>query len=72
MTKPTPEQIRTYADENQAVAAYHRAEAALCENTAREATAGITHETSEYLRLNAAVIDAAARLPERFKHLAED
>ena len=50
---------------------FRRAQAALSWNTAREAAAGITHETPEYQRLNQAVIDAAKKLPKRFKHFAE-
>lgn len=68
MPKPTAEELRVYAEENEALAAYRRAEADLYENTAKEAAAGITHETSEFLRLNQAVIDAGKRLPKRFRH----
>jgi len=42
------------------------------ENAARESAAGTTHETSEYQRLNQAVIDAGKRLPADLKHLADE
>lgn len=71
MPKRTPEELSVYVEENQLLAAYRRAEADLYENTAREAAAGITHETDEYLRLNEAVIAAEKRLPERFRHLGK-
>ncbi|MFE0845284.1 hypothetical protein [Streptomyces rochei] len=71
MPKPTREELALYADENRLVAAYQRAKAALAENTAREAAAGITHETPEYQRLNQAVIDAERQLPKRFKKAAK-
>lgn len=70
MPNPTRDELSVYADENLLVAAYQRAKAALSENTAREAAAGITHETPEYQRLNQAVIDAEKQLPERFKRAA--
>ncbi|MFD7465115.1 hypothetical protein [Streptomyces tendae] len=70
MPKPSPEELAVYAAENRLVAAYQRAEADLAENAAREAAAGITHETAEYQRLNQAVIDAEQRLPKRFKKAA--
>lgn len=70
MSKPTRDELNVYADENRLVAAYQRAKAALAENTAREAAAGITHETPEYQRLNQAVIDAEKRLPARLKKAA--
>lgn len=70
MPKPTREELHVYTEENQRVAAYQRAKAALAENTAREAAAGITHETPEYQRLNQAVIDAEEQLPKRFKKAA--
>lgn len=70
MSKPTREELNTYADENLLVAAYQRAKAALAENTAREAAAGITHETPEFLRLNQAVIDAEKQLPKRLQRAA--
>lgn len=63
-------QLNVYAEENRLVAAYQRAKANLAENTAREAAAGITHETPEYQRLNQAVINAEASLPARFKKAA--
>ncbi|MFI9244166.1 hypothetical protein ACIGXF_16610 [Streptomyces sp. NPDC053086] len=69
MPKPSKKAIQEYADENRLLAEFRRAEAALYENAAREAAAGITTETPEYLRLNQAVIDAGKRLPKRFKHL---
>lgn len=71
MPKPTDQAIQEYVDENRLLAEYRRAEADLYENAAREAAAGIRHETPEYLRLNQAVIDAGKRLPKRFKHLAK-
>ncbi|KOX32818.1 hypothetical protein ADL07_11665 [Streptomyces sp. NRRL F-4707] len=70
MSKPSRNELDVYADENLRVAAYQRAKAALAENTAREAAAGITHETREYQRLNQAVIDAEQQLPKRFKKAA--
>ncbi|MFG3127384.1 hypothetical protein ACGFZU_06740 [Streptomyces tendae] len=70
MPKPTRDELNVYADENRLIAAYHEASAALAENTAREAAAGILTETAEYQRLNQAVIDAEKQLPERFKKAA--
>jgi hypothetical protein len=70
MPKPTDAAAREYAEENQLLAAFRRAQADLYENAAREAAAGITHETPEYQRLNQAVIDAGKRLPKGLKHLA--
>ncbi|MEV4041457.1 hypothetical protein [Streptomyces sp. NPDC049744] len=70
MSKSTRDELNVYADENQRIAAYHQASAALAENTAREAAAGITHETREYQRLNQAVIDAEKQLPKRFQKAA--
>ncbi|MEU3826467.1 hypothetical protein AB0F36_14280 [Streptomyces sp. NPDC029080] len=69
MTKPTERAIQEYAKENLLLAEFRRAEADLYDNAAREAAAGIQHETDEYLRLNQAVIAAGKRLPKRFKHL---
>ncbi|MGW3196310.1 hypothetical protein ACWDBD_17325 [Streptomyces sp. NPDC001118] len=71
MSKPSQEALQEYADENRLLAEFRRAEAALHENAAKEAAAGITHETPEFLRLNQAVIDAGKRLPKRFKHYAK-
>ncbi|CAL9648784.1 hypothetical protein [Streptomyces sp. enrichment culture] len=70
MPEPTREELDVYADENRLIAAYQRAKADLAENTAREAAAGITHETAEYQRLNQAIIDAEKQLPKRFKKAA--
>jgi hypothetical protein len=72
MPKPTAEQLRVDAEENELLAAFRRAQADLYANAARESAAGIFHETDEYLRLNQAVIDAGKRLPKRFKHLTEE
>jgi hypothetical protein len=69
MPEPTRAELNLYADENEALANYRRAQADLYDNTAREAAAGITTETDEYARLNQAVIDAGKKLPKRFKHL---
>ncbi|WP_318201054.1 hypothetical protein [Streptomyces sp. SCL15-4] len=71
MSKPSQHELDVYADENERIAAYRRAQADLYEHTAREAAAGVIHETPEYQRLNQAVIDAGKRLPKRFKHLAK-
>jgi hypothetical protein len=71
MSKPSKKAVREYVEENLLLAEFRRAEAALYDNAAREAAAGITHETDEYLRLNQAVIDAEARLPKRLRHLAK-
>ena len=71
MPKISQQELDVYADENRALAEFRHAQAALYENTAREAAAGITHETPEYQRLNQAVIDAARRLPKGLKHLAK-
>jgi len=68
---PTTDELRAYAEENELLAAFHRAQADLYASTARESAAGITHETTEYLRLNQAVIDAGKRLPKRLRHLAK-
>jgi len=72
MPKPTPKQVREYAEENRSLATFRRAQADLYENAAREAAAGITTETPEYRRLNQAVIDAGRKLPKGLKHLAKD
>lgn len=72
MSKPTTEELRTYSEENELLAAFRRAQADLYDNTARESAAGITHETPEYQRLNQAVIDTGKRLPKRLKHLRKD
>ena len=71
MSKPTAAELAEYADENELLAAYRRAEADLYDHTAREVRAGVTGETDEYHRLNDAVIAAGKRLPKRFKHLAK-
>lgn len=71
MSKPSQHELDVYADENEALAAFRRAQADLYAHTAGQSRAGITYETPEYLRLNQAVIDAAKRLPKRFKHLAK-
>jgi hypothetical protein len=71
MSKPT-RQLQEYADENLRLAEFRRAQAALYENTAREAAAGIQHETPEFLRLNQAVIDAGRNLPKRLRYLAKE
>ncbi|MFF7147502.1 hypothetical protein ACFZAO_05440 [Streptomyces griseoaurantiacus] len=71
MSKPTREELNAYAEENRRVAVYQHAKAALAENTAREAAAGITRETPEYQRLNQAVIDAEKQLPKRFRKAAK-
>lgn len=71
MPNNSNEALQEYAAENQLLADFRRAEAALYENAAKEAAAGITHETPEYLRLNQAVIDAGKRLPKRLKHYAK-
>ncbi|CUW31767.1 MULTISPECIES: hypothetical protein [Streptomyces] len=65
-------ELDVYAAENEHLAAFRRAQANLHEHTAKEAAAGITHETPEYLRLNQAVIDAAKRLPKRLRYLAKE
>jgi hypothetical protein len=70
MSKPT-RQLQEYADENLRLAEFRRAQAALYENAAREAVAGIQHETPEYQRLNQAVIDAGRKLPKRLRYLAK-
>lgn len=72
MPKPTAEQLRVDAEENELLAAFRRAQADLYDNAARESAAGIFHETDEYLRLNQAVIDAGKRLPKGLKRLARD
>jgi hypothetical protein len=72
VSKPTAAELAVYADENKLLAAFHAAQAALCDLTAREAAAGITEETPEFLRLNQAVLDTGKRLPKRFKHLRKD
>jgi hypothetical protein len=71
MPKISQQELDVYVNENEALAAFRRAQADLYENTAKEAAAGITHETPEYQRLNQAVIDAAKRLPKGLKHLAK-
>ncbi|MFF5473347.1 hypothetical protein [Streptomyces achromogenes] len=71
MSKPSKRAIREYVEENRLLAQWHSAEAELHDNTAREAAAGIQHETEEYLRLNEAATEAGKRLPKRFRHLAE-
>ncbi|MFI0900540.1 hypothetical protein [Streptomyces sp. NPDC020983] len=69
---PTPDQFAEYAAENEALAAFRRAQADLYAHTAREARSGITGETPEYHRLNDAVIAVGKKLPKRFRHLAKD
>jgi hypothetical protein len=71
MPKLSKEALQEYAEENRLLAEFRRAEAALYENMARDAAAGILHETPEFLRLNDAVIDAGKRLPKRFRHYAK-
>lgn len=71
MPEISNKELQKYAAENRLLAEFRRAEAALYENTASEAAAGITHETPAYQRLNQAVIDAGKRLPKRFQHLAK-
>lgn len=71
MSKPTAAQIAEYADENDALAAFRRAEADLYAHTAQEARAGVSGETEEYHRLNDAVIAAGKKLPKRFQYLAD-
>ncbi len=71
MPKPTADELQVYADENEALAAYRRAEADLYDHTAREVRSGVTGETDEYHRLNEAVIAAGKKLPKRFKYLTE-
>jgi len=46
-----------------AIARYKAARKALNDNAERERAAGITQETDEYLRLNAAVVDAERDVP---------
>ncbi|MFH9812502.1 hypothetical protein ACH4NO_18140 [Streptomyces olivaceus] len=70
MSKPSRDELAVYADENRLIADYHKASAALAENTAREAAAGILVETPEYQRLNQAVLDAEKQLPKRFRKAA--
>jgi len=72
MPKPTQAERLAYSKENELLAALRRAQADLYENAARESAAGTTHETSEYQRLNQAVIDAGKRLPADLKHLADE
>ena len=72
VAEPTAEELRVHAVQCRALAVFRRAQADLYDNAAREAEAGVTEETPEYERLNQAVIDAAERLPEGLKHLAED
>ncbi|MFE4857348.1 hypothetical protein [Streptomyces sp. NPDC056670] len=71
MPKLSKEALQEYADENRRLADFRRAEAALHENAAKEAAAGILDETSEFLRLNDAVVAAGKRLPQRFRHYAK-
>jgi hypothetical protein len=68
---PSVEELHTYAAQCRALAAFRRAQADLYDSTAREAEARITVETPEYEQLNQAVIDAAEKLPEGLKYLAE-
>jgi hypothetical protein len=72
MPKPTVGEVRAYVEENELLAAFRRAQADLYDNAAREAAAGITHETAEYLRLNQAVIDAGKKLPKELMYLTKD
>lgn len=69
MPTPSKKAIQEHVEENRLLAEFHRAEAELHENTAREAAAGIDYETEEYLRLNEAATEAGKRLPKRFRHL---
>jgi hypothetical protein len=69
MPKPTAAELAAYAEETARLAGFRRAQADLYDNTAREAAAGITHETDEDTRLQQAVIDAGKELPKRYRHL---
>ncbi len=66
-----PADLAEYADENDALANYRRAEAALYANNAAEVRAGVKGETDEFHRLNDAVIAAGKQLPKRFKYLTK-
>lgn len=69
MSQPTPEELLAYANDNERLADFRRAQADLYDHTAREVVAGVTGETPEFLRLNQAVVDTGKRLPKRMKHL---
>lgn len=56
---------RKTPEEKQAVADLRAADKALNDNGDRERKAGIRHETDEYLRLNKAANEAAAKVPWR-------
>ena len=71
MAQLTEAQLAEYADENELLAAYRRAEADLYALTACEVRAGVTGETDEYHRLNNAVIAAGKNLPKRYQYLTE-
>lgn len=64
-------QLDAYADDNEKLAAFRRAQADLYDVTARETKAGIRHETPEFHRANQAVIDTAKNLPKHLRRLAK-
>ena len=71
MTAIPARELAEYAEQNRLLAAYYRAAADLANNTAREAAAGITHETDDYSRLNDAATAAAKALPKSLRHVAD-
>jgi hypothetical protein len=72
MSAPTTAESAVYAEELRALATFRRSQADLYEHLAVEAEAGATTETDENSRLQQVVLDAAGKLPERFRRLAKD
>lgn len=69
MSKPTRTELNEYADDNEALAGFRRAQADLYDNTARQSRAGILIDNDEDDRLQQAVLDAGKKLPKHLKHL---
>jgi hypothetical protein len=69
MSKPTRDELAEYADHNEALADFRRAQADLYDNTAKQSRAGILIENEEDDRLQEAVRDAGKKLPKHLKHL---
>jgi hypothetical protein len=72
MSKPTRDELATYANDNEALADFRSAQAALYRLTAQQSRAGILVGNPEDDRLQQAVIDAGKKLPKHLKHLRKD
>jgi hypothetical protein len=69
MSKPTRDELNEYADENEKLAKFRRAQADLYDNTAKQSRAGILIENEEDDRLQQAVRDTGKKLPKGLKYL---